>query len=343
MAAEFGVSRATVKRAARDHVEQLRREERRPEELGPLREVDVEALLSLALTANGEALRTGLRILRRGRDDQITVAAGNMVGRALSALVVALIRTGYLPEPGDEYLRRRAERMDEVWGVALARMAERGGLSDEEFEGVLARVSDDARFQGGLALSITTPTEGATMRPLTSWGCGGGLGRAEPVTCRSAPRTAAAGPPDAGLGGARADGAEGPGRAPRPPDREPARGRDPLRGGEAARRLPGPRRAGLRPGPVNGRPMTPEALHALGAPARRRVRTCAEARALPPARPGRRRSWRSCSGSCGAAPWWPRAAGMRRPPAPSTATRRPRELREGPAGGSEQRRTKEAA
>ena len=45
--------------------------------------------------------------------------------------------------------------MDEVWGVALARMAERGGLSDEEFEGVLARVADDARFQGGLALSYT--------------------------------------------------------------------------------------------------------------------------------------------------------------------------------------------
>ena len=155
VAAEFGVSRATVKRAARDHVRQLRREEE-PEALTALGEVDVEALISLGLTANGEALRTGLRILRRGRDDQITVAAGNMVGRALSALVVALIRTGYLPEPGDEYLRRRAERMDEVWGVALARMAERGGLTDEEFERVLGRVSDDARFQGGLALDTTT-------------------------------------------------------------------------------------------------------------------------------------------------------------------------------------------
>ena len=86
----------------------------------------------------------------------MTIGAANAATRALSALVVAAIRMGYLPEPGDEYLRRRADRMAEVWGVELARMAERGGLSDEEFERVLGRVSDDARFQGGLALSYTT-------------------------------------------------------------------------------------------------------------------------------------------------------------------------------------------
>ena len=72
---------------------------------------------------------------------------------------VALIRTGYLPEPGDEYLRRRVERMDEVWGVELARMAERAGLADEEFERMLGRVADDARFQSGLALITTNGRE----------------------------------------------------------------------------------------------------------------------------------------------------------------------------------------
>jgi hypothetical protein len=49
--------------------------------------------------------------------------------------------------------------MDEVWGVALGRMAERGGLTDEEFERVLERVKDDARFQGGLALLTTNGKE----------------------------------------------------------------------------------------------------------------------------------------------------------------------------------------
>ncbi|MET0207136.1 MAG: hypothetical protein ABW228_08165, partial [Thermoleophilaceae bacterium] len=95
----------------------------------------------------------------RGREDQVTIGAANAASRGLSALVAASIRTGYLPEPGDEYLRRRAERMDEVWGVALARMAERGGLTDEEFERVLGRVADDARFQGGLALITSNGKE----------------------------------------------------------------------------------------------------------------------------------------------------------------------------------------
>jgi hypothetical protein len=76
------VSRTTVKRATRDHVVQLRREE--PEELTALGEVDVEALISLGPTSNGEALRTGLRILRRGREDKVTGSARNMVGRSLS-------------------------------------------------------------------------------------------------------------------------------------------------------------------------------------------------------------------------------------------------------------------
>ena len=89
----------------------------------------------------------------------MTIGAANAATRALSALVVAAIRMGYLPEPGDEYLRRRADRMAEVWGVELARMAERGGLTDDEFERVLARVSDDARFQGGLALMATNGKE----------------------------------------------------------------------------------------------------------------------------------------------------------------------------------------
>jgi hypothetical protein len=39
-----------------------------------------------------------------------------MVGRSLSALVTSLIRLGYLPEPGDEFLRRRLERPEAVWG-----------------------------------------------------------------------------------------------------------------------------------------------------------------------------------------------------------------------------------
>ena len=149
---EFAVSRNTVKRATRDHAASLARPE---PELAELDLPDVEHLLQLGLTATGEGLRRCLEILRDGRRDNITIGAANAASRATSALVVTLIRTGYLPEPGDEYLRRRADRMDEVWGVALARIAERGGLSDEEFEGVLARVTDDARFQGGLALVTT--------------------------------------------------------------------------------------------------------------------------------------------------------------------------------------------
>lgn len=154
---EFSVSRNTVKRATRDHAASLARRE--PEELAALDLPDVEHLLHLGLTATGEGLRRCLEILRDGRRDNITIGAANAASRATSALIVALIRTGYLPEPGDEYLRRRVERMDEVWGVELARMAERAGLADEEFERMLGRVADDARFQSGLALITTNGRE----------------------------------------------------------------------------------------------------------------------------------------------------------------------------------------
>lgn len=153
--ADYGISRTTARKAAREAAEA----EPPEEPLAPLADADVEHLLTLAFRTVGEALQRCREILARGREDQVTIGAANAASRGLSALVAASIRTGYLPEPGDEYLRRRAERMDEVWGVALARMAERGGLTDEEFERVLGRVTDDARFQGGLALITSNGKE----------------------------------------------------------------------------------------------------------------------------------------------------------------------------------------
>jgi hypothetical protein len=154
--ADVGVSRSTAKRAAKEAAAVAVPPE---EPLAPLGVADLEHALTLALTTVTEALARCRKIIARGGEDQVTIGAANAATRSLSALVFAAIRMGYLPEPGDEYLRRRAERMDEVWGVELARMAERAGLTDDQFERVLGRVADDARFQSGLALITTNGKE----------------------------------------------------------------------------------------------------------------------------------------------------------------------------------------
>ena len=125
----------------------------------------------------------------------MTIGAANAATRALSALVVAAIRMGYLPEPGDEYVRRRAERLEEVWGVELARMAERAGLTDDQFDRVLGRVADDARFQSGLALVTTNGREHWMNYDELADLRGGPTGAGSRPTPRSARLIAATRPP----------------------------------------------------------------------------------------------------------------------------------------------------
>ena len=156
---EYSVSRNTVKRATRDHAASLARRE--PEEL---------AALDLSPDPRAPPPPRPDRQPARGSG-----AAGDPPGRAPGAtsrleprtrragrppaLIVALIRTGYLPRAGGRVPAPEGRRGWKVWGVELARMAERAGLADEEFERMLGRVADDARFQSGLALITTNGRE----------------------------------------------------------------------------------------------------------------------------------------------------------------------------------------
>ena len=92
---------------------------REEEPLAPLDDADLEHSLTLALTTVTEALRRCREIIAQGREDQVTIGAANAATRALSALVVAAIRTGYL-NPEDEWVRRRVERAERVYGRLIA-------------------------------------------------------------------------------------------------------------------------------------------------------------------------------------------------------------------------------
>jgi hypothetical protein len=151
--ADYGISRTTARKAAREAAEVTRAREEEP--LAPLDDADLEHSLTLALTTVTEALRRCREIIAQGREDQVTIGAANAATRALSALVVAAIRTGYL-NPEDEWVRRRVERAERVYGRLIADLGQRAGLTDEQFESALERAEDEARFHSGLALSYTT-------------------------------------------------------------------------------------------------------------------------------------------------------------------------------------------
>ena len=111
--ADYGISRTTARKAAREAAEVTRAREEEP--LAPLDDADLEHSLTLALTTVTEALRRCREIIAQGREDQVTIGAANAATRALSALVVAAIRTGYL-NPEDEWVRRRVERAERATG-----------------------------------------------------------------------------------------------------------------------------------------------------------------------------------------------------------------------------------
>lgn len=151
--ADYRITRTTARKAARDYAEA---QESPPEPLEALAEEDVDHILQLALRTTEEGLRRCREIIAQGRRDAITLGAVNSATRALSAIVWAMVRTGYLPNPADELTARRLDRMEKVYGVTIARLAERAGLDDAAFEAELERTAAEARLMGGLALAGTT-------------------------------------------------------------------------------------------------------------------------------------------------------------------------------------------
>jgi transposase-like protein len=151
VAEEFGVSRNTVKRAARDHVGALRREEEE-RELTAIRDVDVEALISLGIEAHGVALTRMLELLR-GPDGNLVVGAANAVSRLLSSITQNLVRLGVIADPTDEALRRRIEEAERTYAAALVRAADRAGLPVPVFERAMDDAAEQALYAGGLVMA----------------------------------------------------------------------------------------------------------------------------------------------------------------------------------------------
>ena len=150
---EWGVSRNTARQVARDYADSVRE----PEPIATLDDVDVDHLIALSLRTVGEGLQECRKILADGATPTVKIAATNAAGRAASALTWTLIRTGYLADPADVALARRAEQFEAVWGRALGKAY--ADLPEEQFERLLDEVTVDARIQGGLALAAYTTDE----------------------------------------------------------------------------------------------------------------------------------------------------------------------------------------
>ena len=147
---EWGVSRNTARQAARDYADSVRE----PEPIVTLDDLDVDHLIALSLRTVGEGLQECRRIIADGATATVKIAATNAAGRAASALTWTLIRTGYLADPADLALARRAEQFEAVWGRALGKAY--ADLPEEQFERMLDEITTDARIQGGLALATYT-------------------------------------------------------------------------------------------------------------------------------------------------------------------------------------------
>ena len=153
--AEHGVSGNTARQAARDYAEALRREGE-PEELTALRDVDVEALISLGIEAHAEALRCSLRLVRESKNEGSRIGASNAISRLLSSLTHNLIRLGVVADPTDEALRRRIEQAERTYAAALVRAADRAGLPVPVVERAMDDAAEQALYAGGLVTAGTT-------------------------------------------------------------------------------------------------------------------------------------------------------------------------------------------
>jgi lambda repressor-like predicted transcriptional regulator len=137
-----GVSRSTVKRAARAYKPAFKPLAEREETIKAIDEVDVEYLLALSFDAVAEVLKIGRKKLAETKDTHEQVAVMRAVVQAQTAFVKNALRLGLVMDAESYLLRRTLQGAVRDMGAHVSRAALEEGVSAETWNRVLDRADE---------------------------------------------------------------------------------------------------------------------------------------------------------------------------------------------------------